>query len=117
MYNYNTRAESTQPVSTTQPITWHAWLAQVARAIAESSPDDPKVQFVANLVKDAATVAAIHAIPDYLAHYRWLMETGVEEYPTTQDGPAAPILPGCIAGHPAQWEIPTTEDDGDILPW
>jgi hypothetical protein len=51
-------------------------------------------------------------------HTDWLAE--VREYSAalaSQDGPAAPIRPGCIAGHPDTWDIPADAEVEDILPW
>lgn len=119
--NFNSRAASaaTSPVATPDDqLAWHAWLDQVASRIAASAPDDRKIQFVADLIRDAATTAALHALPDPVTHYMWMLETGDDPHPTDQDGPAAPIPPGTLAGHESQPGLyHAATDAAEDLPW
>jgi hypothetical protein len=96
------------------PQSWPDWLRHIGSLIGQADPTDAKIQFVANLIQDAAHEAGLHAISDPLAHYRFRMECAHEVEPSPDNGPAAPIQPGVIAGHPAR-QLPA--DDGGDYPW
>jgi hypothetical protein len=97
------------------PQSWPDWLAHMGSLIGSADPTDPKIQFIANLIKDAAHEAGLHAIPDPLSHYRWRMEVAYEMDPEPDSGPAAPSARGTLAGHPDRLE--PADDGGEAYPW
>jgi hypothetical protein len=127
--SYNTQQPSVPSVATPaigtppkQQLAWADWLDRAASAFdraANRTPHSDRLAWISEYLREAADVARLHNLQSPGEHRNFLADLReCEQALAGQDGRAAPIQPGCLAGHPDQWDlIPTDPAMEDELPW